>query len=304
MSKAKLLVGIISYLPNDTVKRTKRLKASAQQLEWLHKIYSKPQILFIAQNYTESELPLQYDNITIERYERGLGCGGARNKVLDKFYPSDYDWLLLMDDDTIIDDKYSPEIFMHDIIDNFEKFDNIDAINAVEPEYQPYKKNNFADKANLTYYKFTRRPINSGSATLLLRNPKKYFNEEPYFSNPDANIGEGTEDVEFRLDWIHAKHTWYTMETWIRKSLAFNDSTIWLRTPEENTQMLLADLSNICERYKDWGLHKDARGKIVWSDFNAKYNHSEQVLYIPRSKNIEYAENVIPKEKPIANALF
>ena len=295
--KAKLLVGIISYLPSDTTKRTKRLKASTLQLEWLHKVYNKPNVLFIAQNYAENELPIKYENIIIDRYDKGLGCGGARNKVLEKFYSSDYDWLLLMDDDTIIDDKYFPELFMHDIIDNFEKFNGIDAVNAVEPEYQPYKKNNYIDKANLTHYKFTKRPINSGSATLLLRNPRKYFNEEPYFSNPDANIGEGTEDVEFRLDWVHAGHTWYTMETWIRKSLAFNDSTIWLRTPEENTQMLLADLSNICERYKDWGLYKDAKNRIVWSDFNARYNHSETVMYVPRNKEITYEENVIPKEK-------
>lgn len=298
-----LIAGIISYLPNDNDLRTKRLTASRKQLEWLHTVYGNDvKVLFIAQNYTDNEVP-NAPNIEVKLFEKGLGCGGARNEVLKEFYKSDYDWLLLMDDDTIIDDKYRPNNFMREIAANPDKF-KIDAVNAVEPEYQPYKKLNYEDKANLTHYKFTRRPINSGSATLIMKNIKKYYNDELYFNNPDANIGEGTEDVEFRLDWVIRGYTWYTMETWVRKSLAFNHSTIWLRTPEENTQMLLADLSNICDRYKDYGLRKDLKNKIVWGDFNSRYNKSEHVMYVPREDTIEYDENVIPKEKHTSKKLF
>lgn len=290
-----VMIGVISYLPDDS-KRTKRLQASRTQIEWLHKLFSDEKIIVIAQNYNEDDY-LDDTLIDYVRYDSGIGAGKARNIILEKFYNSDYDWLFICDDDTILDNKYSYQNFIYDIVNNPDKFKGIDAVSTIEPEYQPYKKLNFEDKANLTHYKFTPRELNCGSAISIMRNIKKFYEKKVYYDNILANKQEGLEDVEFLLNWILNGLTWYKMNTLIRKSLAFNQSTIWEDDRDERNNTLSKCLDKVCEKYAKYGLYRNHKGKINWNDFNKTYNNSERILYIKRDCDIIFTENEIPKQK-------
>ena len=297
-----IMIGQISYLPNNEL-RTKRLTASHTQFEWFDYLLPNTKTMIVAQAYTSDELP-DKNKYDVLAYDEPIGAGLARNKVLEYFYHSDYDWLLLCDDDTTAYDYYNYQDFIRDVAENPDKFDEIDAISAVEPEYYPYKKLNFQDKNNLTHYKFEPRVLNSGSATSLIRNIKKYYGVEIYYPNVDANKGEGREDIEFLIAWLQSGYTWYTMQTWIRKSLCFDQSSIFGGDTKVRDAILMHDLDVLCERYADVGITRNVHNKITWAEFNKRYNRCFKVKYIQRRTPIEYTEKETPKEKPIANALF
>lgn len=298
-----VLIGQISYLPQTDV-RTKRLEASRTQIEYLHKLLPRQQILVVAQGYDESD----YLNVSYVDYikcEQPIGAGAARNIILKQFYASDYDWLFLWDDDTILYPYYDVENFLGDILFNEEKFKQVDAVSALEPEYYPFKKLNYEDKANLTHYKFEPRVLNSGSATSIIRNINKFYGKTVYYPNVDANKGEGREDIEFLIAWLKEGLNWYTMQTMIRKSLCFDKSSIFGSDTKVRDALLMKDLDVICERYADDGITRDKNGRITWGNFNKRFNKSERILYIKRNIPIEYDEKTTPKEKkPTSKALF
>ena len=289
------MIGQISYLPNNEL-RTKRFEAARTQIEWLHKVLPSVKITSVLQNYTDAERDLiKSDNII--GFSNPIGAGKARNLILEKFYNSNYDWLLLCDDDTILDDKYHCENFIEELSNNEKKFSGIDAVSAIEPEYHPYKKLNYEDKGNLTHFKFEPRELNSGSATSFIRNIKKFYGKEIYFPNIDANKGEGREDMEMLFSWLKAGLTWYNMDTMIRKSLCFDKSSIFGADTKKRDKILMKCLDSICERYAEDGISRGINGQITWKNFNERYNKSQKVLYIKRDKPIEFEDNVIPKPK-------
>lgn len=290
-----IIIGQISYLPNNEL-RTKRFEAARTQIEWLHKVLPNVKITSVLQNYTDAERDLiKSDNII--GFSNPIGAGKARNLILEKFYNSDYDWLFLCDDDTILDDKYHYENFIEELSNNEKKFSGIDAVSAIEPEYHPYKKLNYEDKGNLTHFKFEPRELNSGSATSFIRNIKKFYGKEIYFPNIDANKGEGREDMEMLFSWLKAGLTWYNMDTMIRKSLCFDKSSIFGSDTKKRDKILMKCLDSICERYAEDGISRGINGQITWKNFNERYNKSQKVLYIKRDKPIEFEDNVIPKPK-------
>lgn len=290
-----IMIGQISYLPNNEL-RTKRFEAARTQIEWLHKVLPNVKITSVLQNYMDAERDLiKSDNII--GFSNPIGAGKARNLILEKFYNSDYDWLFLCDDDTILDDKYHYENFIEELSNNEKKFSGIDAVSAIEPEYHPYKKLNYEDKGNLTHFKFEPRELNSGSATSFIRNIKKFYGKEIYFPNIDANKGEGREDMEMLFSWLKAGLTWYNMDTMIRKSLCFDKSSIFGADTKKRDKILMKCLDSICERYAEDGISRGINGQITWKNFNERYNKSQKVLYIKRDKPIEFEDNVIPKAK-------
>lgn len=297
------LIGIISYLPNNEV-RTKRLEASRFQIEFMHNLLPNTQIMVVAQAYDESEY-IDEDYIEYIKYDKGIGAGQARNVILKKFYNSNYDILFLCDDDTIWWDRYGANAFLIDFFEDLTKFQYIDAVSAVEPEYHPYKKLNYQDKGNLTHYKFEPRELNSGSATSLIKNIKKLYGKEIYYPDTDANKGEGREDIEFLLEWLKQGLTWYTMQTWIRKSLCFDKSSIFGTDTKARDKLLMHDLDVVCDKYKEDGLQRQVNGKITWSAFNERYNKSEKLLYIPRKVCLDkYNDDEIPIKKSLTKSLF
>lgn len=95
----KNVIGIISYLPDDKEKRNKRLKLLFSLLSDCHRIFNLP-IIIVAQNWKAELVRVPW--ATIYRYDDKLGILGARRELRRIFLESDYDNLIMLDDDSII----------------------------------------------------------------------------------------------------------------------------------------------------------------------------------------------------------
>jgi hypothetical protein len=117
----KKVFGIISYFPNSdtpyhTETRTKRTKRFFSMLYRLEELWPTVDIIIIAQNWQGLAIPDIHNRVTIYNYPK-LGILNARKELRKKFLESEYDYLIMMDDDAIIEyadsERYLKEIDDH-----------------------------------------------------------------------------------------------------------------------------------------------------------------------------------------------
>ncbi|MBO4542382.1 MAG: hypothetical protein J5725_04285 [Bacteroidales bacterium] len=102
-SSPRKVFGIISYFPNNDTEyhietrreRTRRFKELLYKLE---EYWADTDIMVIAQNWQDFELPNIKNKIITYHYDR-LGILGARRELRKQFLASDYDYLIMLDDD-------------------------------------------------------------------------------------------------------------------------------------------------------------------------------------------------------------
>lgn len=120
-SNIRKVFGIISYFPdNDTQyhieTRRERSRRCSELLLKLEELWPKVDILVIAQNWQDFKIPPISNNIIIYNYDR-LGILKARRELRQKFLESNYDYLIMLDDDARIftdnPDQYLDEIDNH-----------------------------------------------------------------------------------------------------------------------------------------------------------------------------------------------
>lgn len=98
----KCVIGIISYLPDDKTIRNER-KNKLKYLLYKCSIHFNLPIIIIAQNWSEKDKQdLQVKSGNIMFFDK-LGIVGARKKLREVFLSSDYDYLIMLDDDCKID---------------------------------------------------------------------------------------------------------------------------------------------------------------------------------------------------------
>lgn len=90
----KKLLGIISYLPDNPIIREHRWGKLNKLILKCNQLFNLP-IIIIAQNWKD----LKLDNVILYQYENKLGIVGARKTLRQKFLESDYDYLIMLDDD-------------------------------------------------------------------------------------------------------------------------------------------------------------------------------------------------------------
>lgn len=96
----KKVIGIISYLPEDKEVQKIRFYKLLKLINSCNYLFNLPFII-IAQNYSSSyisELVAVAKNIKIYNYPK-LGITGARHELRSKFLASEYDYLIMLDDD-------------------------------------------------------------------------------------------------------------------------------------------------------------------------------------------------------------
>lgn len=106
METLKKVFGIISYFPdNDSethiVMRRERSRRFRELLFKLEELWEDVDIMVIAQNWQDFELPEIKNKIITYSYGK-LGILGARKELRKKFLESDYDYLIMLDDDARI----------------------------------------------------------------------------------------------------------------------------------------------------------------------------------------------------------
>ena len=212
----KVLVGIISYCPEDPVVRKARLKLHRMQLDWLESFLSDVphEIYRVEQCYDdEFDKVLSSDklNILSLKYDIALGPSKARNVLLQVLNTSDYDWLVYMDDDRVLYPHYGAEQFLTECETNpamHKLAKQGTLITGVCPAMKPFKKAN-AEFNRLfpisDYWNLVKGQLDGFMQVALIPNLQKFQKEPVWF---DENIslsalmsGSIQEDKMFELAW-------------------------------------------------------------------------------------------------------
>lgn len=112
--------GIISYFPdNDSdyhiEMRRERSRRFRELLAKIEEYWGDLDIIVIAQNWQDFELPQTKNKITVYHYDK-LGILGARKELRKKFLETDYDYLIMVDDDAMVN-ATDPQGYL-DLIDS------------------------------------------------------------------------------------------------------------------------------------------------------------------------------------------
>ncbi len=119
MNRLKKCFGIISGFPSNAEHREKRITRFNQLLHQLEKLWPEVDILVVAQNWKDYTPPKIKNKILLQKHENLIGILNARYKLRDWFLGLDYDYIIMMDDDVIIETtknahiKYMEEIDKH-----------------------------------------------------------------------------------------------------------------------------------------------------------------------------------------------
>lgn len=110
-------IGIISYFPEDKHLRKIRIDKLNELLQKCDELFKLP-IFIIAQNWKEDVelVSLTDSTITIYKYNTKLGITGARRELRRKFLDSNYEYLIMLDDDIhLIGNKQSADNYLKQI---------------------------------------------------------------------------------------------------------------------------------------------------------------------------------------------
>lgn len=195
-------INIISYLPNDN-RRIARLESHKKQLNWIKTTFPDWSIKVVAQNYREEDFsPLVDEYITIDK---PIGPAIARNLLLERFYNSNDDFTIILDDDTIIKD-YNDCYTLLRLIDKDHSICKLDMFTGIIPRNCGFRYIIFKDiERHESNFTFQNTP--TGIPFLVIRNLKKYHNKEIYFRdyfNRETQTNSTHEDVIFNQDMIHS----------------------------------------------------------------------------------------------------
>ena len=98
----KKCFGIVSWLPDDKPDRTERQDRINRLFKQLNDIWPDIDILLITQNWKTFK-PIDISNKIVRKdFEEGLGILKARQTLREEFLKSEYEYLIMMDDDCII----------------------------------------------------------------------------------------------------------------------------------------------------------------------------------------------------------
>ena len=117
-SSIKKVFGIISYFPDEDSDyhiemRRERSRRFRELLFKLEELWPSVDIMIIAQNWQDFELPVIKNKITAYHYGK-LGILGARKELRKRFLNSDYEYLIMLDDDFIVSST-DPQAFLDEI---------------------------------------------------------------------------------------------------------------------------------------------------------------------------------------------
>lgn len=98
----KKVFGIISWFPDEPTHRKQRLERLNKTFKHLIDLFSEDvEFLIIAQNWKDYKVPKFVKHTIIHKFDK-LGILGARKMLREKFLETDYDYLIMCDDDIVL----------------------------------------------------------------------------------------------------------------------------------------------------------------------------------------------------------
>lgn len=297
---SKTLIGIISYLPDDIGTRSIRLTTHIKQLKSLNDMFPTTDVLVMYQNYSPMEIDQckQTANSELHLFQfeshGKLGANPARNRILKTFFNSEYDYLMLMDDDTVLYPYYDVKNFLNDL-ECFNNRGQIGMIRPVVPFMSPFKAGNYKDRGTIEQCWILRSCMGLiPFSMIILSNLKKVFNKEVYFDevmNPQK--GEGYDDYDFVFRLREKLIPCHRCSQIVVNPL-YSDSTIY--SDELRKRNHANNICNVYKRYPSLNVKYSIVDGKVKSDVS-KLNVFEPV-YIPRQHPYIFEKNMIPKDVP------
>lgn len=293
----RILIGVISYLPDDEIARQKRLDVHNKQLTWLKNNFlkdTKYDLKCIYQKYKDTDIPQILKPGEFDVYDSGLHIGPARNKVLDYFYEEDYDICVIFDDDVLLYDYYDCNNLLNDLLNSDCR--NISLITTISARKQPFKEynTNIKDKIEKYWVLETCSP-QANCIFILHKNIKK---SKVYFKDLDLFKFEGFEDIEFILNLIRSGFKPYVCKQLITKFLS-DDVSTWASSYEERISVGFKNRETLCNMYSDCGIRKrySQTGKFLGFTHPIYRCNSPEVELIKRDIPYITPEHLLYKKK-------
>lgn len=191
----KKCFGIISWFPDELTHREQRLNRLNKTFKHIIDLFGEDiEFLIIAQNWQDYEVPEFVKHTIIHKFDK-LGILGARKMLRTKFLESSYDYLIMCDDDivleSLVDDapkKYLEELDKHPEGFSFIKYGWSLTFCAVSRwvysrvemvDIDPEKNEGYEDVTFpwLLHYKFPLKEFKTNHLIKFLQNTAEYKKE-------------------------------------------------------------------------------------------------------------------------------
>lgn len=188
----KKVFGIVSWFPDVEPHRSQRLNRLNQTFKHLIDLFGADiEFLIIAQNWKDYQVPDFVKHTAIHKFDK-LGILGARKMLREKFLASKYDYLIMCDDDIVLEQKvkdapkkYLAELDNHPHGFSFIKYGWSLTFCAIsrfiyekEPmvDVDPEKNEGYEDVVfpRLLYYKYPQYEFKTNNLFKFLQNTKEY----------------------------------------------------------------------------------------------------------------------------------
>ena len=204
----KKCFGIISWLPNDKENRILREERLNRLLKQLSELMPEIDILIIAQNWGDF-IPVNTNNNKIIKNYPPLGILGARKTLRKEFLNLNYDYIIMFDDDAIIQYANLNLIKQYlQLIDNNPK--GFAFVRGTNNAYNPYAG------AHLNLCAISRYIYEREDMVDLDPQKGEGFEDCVFatllhhkYSNLEWNIPDGLKCIQFRIKGEKAKSTWW-----------------------------------------------------------------------------------------------
>lgn len=187
----------------------------------------------------------------------------ARNYLLEKFYDSDEDFGLFLDDDISLREgkEYLDSEKFLELIQNAQSLSSVDCFTVATEGWEDFRaawRNKKLFKENLV---FQHNP-NMAGHLICVRNLNKYYGIKHFFKESWCPTATGLcgEDVVFSLELARLGLGCYTLMNCVKQDDGDDNST-WLEgTRQENVEKFRKNL------IRAYGLRTDSNGNIMWDD--------------------------------------
>lgn len=294
---ARVLIGIIAYIPNDEKLRKIRIDCHTKQLNWIKTEFCSNveyDIMGVYQNYTEQEIPQGVDIVRL--HTEGIGAPRARNEILDEFYKDDkYDICVVLDDDRLLYNYYDMPQFLPDLLKLKDK--RINCIMPLDPRFSPFKQNNYKYENVINENWILKKTTTSASGVFILhKNIKPY---KIYFEDLRSNLGQGYDDGDFLFKMLDKNIPPYRCYQLVIKTLGGDDSVLF-DDFEKRLSLHESNLKVLYERWKHLGIEMTYSKEGKFRGFTQPKidNDFPKYILLPRANKYIFTDNLIYRKKP------
>ena len=274
----RVMYGTISYIPPDAERKAMRIANHRKQLDWLSTFLTPDDLYYRVESAWGDDSDYDCLNdvpFNIKHLKNGAAYPGAnRNILLEELYTSNYDWLVIMDDDRALYPYFNGEEFFTKELkgpdgDRLAKEATI--IKGLHPMVEPFKKQCIEfPKKKEAWFMAKSSPL--GFLQIACIPNLVRYGYEPIYMNGETSCQLGTppEDVQFELDWILAKHGLACNKNLIIKEFGGENQSSLYQNKEHRRQVEAYHREWLTEYLKE----KNPRNKALWTkkELNTRRN--------------------------------